>query len=668
MPERLIGPGHPAEVQDFRLPLLRPTQAKRQCRWRGAQPRPTLLSHRRRCLICSLPHKQPKQMAAVGAQAADCLVFVDFQVTAGGGEAEIIEFPFVTFDRSIGDIVDRRRIVVKPATPGVSAPPDSDITEDMLQAAGPLQAAIAEFNKYSFTSFVSENKDFLIVTKNANTMSQLVEECGRKGLKLAAHYRQFANLAADFRAHYKPGSAGLGSIAKMLNHIGKAKDDQRESGMGACEGMATIALEMHADGASFGLNPDLTVAAVSTGATAAPSADNKASVPKSCLPGGRFVVRLRGLPFSAREPDVRAFIAPLVLPESGAIHFTLDRRGRASGECMMQFETKEDALACLDKHKESMGTRYIEVLKSSKVELQAALALAPTASPAARGGRGGGSDSAAPSEEDYTDKTPCVRLRGLPFSAGIAEIQAFLSGIDGIDYKLPNPDTSGGGGDGGAAAAEAEADPGARFSGGGMTLMIGGDGRKTGEAWVAFESTEAAQLCVDVKNKQSMGTRYIELFLTTKGELLRIQESRRAGGVGGFPLAGGGGGSGDGGGSYNGTGAVEEDAVVRLRGIPFTATLQDIQHFFTPTAAPPLAAAAVAGGAGGEGEEGKTGAEGGDAAAEGERETVPFELCERGVHFVPPRDGSGRPSGEAYVEFTTVRYLSTACLLQLGHM
>ena len=66
-----------------------------------------------------------------------------------------------------------------------------------------------------------------------------------------------------------------------------------------------------------------------------------------------------------------------------------------------------------------------------------------------------------------------------------------------------------------------------------------------------------------------------------------------------------------GGGGYGGLGTGEEDAVVRIRGLPFSASLTDIATFFDG-----------------------------------------FGVAERGVQLVPGKVPS-RPSGEAYVEFTT---------------
>lgn len=124
------------------------------------------------------------------ADELDSLVLLNFQATGltTGGAGEIIEFPWVVFDLATGEVTEENRVVVQPE----AGAPDvgSDITLEMLAEAEPLQACIAAFNKYAYTTFTSENKDFAIATADEETMATLTREAAGKGLKLAAHFRQ----------------------------------------------------------------------------------------------------------------------------------------------------------------------------------------------------------------------------------------------------------------------------------------------------------------------------------------------------------------------------------------------------------------------------------------------------------------------------------------------
>ncbi len=74
-----------------------------------------------------------------------------------------------------------------------------------------------------------------------------------------------------------------------------------------------------------------------------------------------------------------------------------------------------------------------------------------------------------------------VKLRGLPYTATTDDIAAFFHG-----YELV---------------------------GGSVHIGTNREGRPSGEAWVDFASAKAAQRAVLERNKQHMGSRYIELFL-----------------------------------------------------------------------------------------------------------------------------------------------------------
>jgi len=74
-----------------------------------------------------------------------------------------------------------------------------------------------------------------------------------------------------------------------------------------------------------------------------------------------------------------------------------------------------------------------------------------------------------------------VRMRGLPFRATNAEIESFFQG-----FQLMQD---------------------------GIEIIAGADGRATGEGLAHFVSAEHARAAVDAKNRQMLGTRYIELFL-----------------------------------------------------------------------------------------------------------------------------------------------------------
>jgi heterogeneous nuclear ribonucleoprotein F/H len=88
------------------------------------------------------------------------------------------------------------------------------------------------------------------------------------------------------------------------------------------------------------------------------------------LPG--HIVRLRGLPYAAREGDVRTFLTGAGVrladvPNSIVIAQTAE--GAPLGEAFAQLAEAADVGLALTRHKEVLGGRYIEVFASSRVKL-----------------------------------------------------------------------------------------------------------------------------------------------------------------------------------------------------------------------------------------------------------------------------------------------------------
>lgn len=156
-----------------------------------------------------------------------------------------------------------------------------------------------------------------------------------------------------------------------------------------------------------------------------------------------------------------------------------------------------------------------------------------------------------------------LRLRGLPFSATDADIREFFK-----DIELSTSQNA-------------------------IVIATSPVDRKpTGEAYVEF-SSEAAQVSALQRNKEKMGERYIELFLSSRGDLLqqlhtqqashRVQQGVSKGGRGrqpqsfAVPISST---AGPGVRAASGPQAATDGSTIRLRGLPFNATVDDIIDFF----------------------------------------------------------------------------------------
>ncbi|KAG8454251.1 hypothetical protein GDO86_000768 [Hymenochirus boettgeri] len=102
-----------------------------------------------------------------------------------------------------------------------------------------------------------------------------------------------------------------------------------------------------------------------------PSSMSQSSQSSMASPPCDGIVRLRGLPYSCSEQDILNFFSGLDIADEG-ITFVLDQRGRKSGEAFVQFLSQEHAEQALLKHKQEIGSRYIEIFPSRRSEIQTA--------------------------------------------------------------------------------------------------------------------------------------------------------------------------------------------------------------------------------------------------------------------------------------------------------
>ncbi|CAM9698167.1 unnamed protein product, partial [Laminaria digitata] len=226
------------------------------------------------------------------------------------------------------------------------------------------------------------------------------------------------------------------------------------------------------------------------------------------------VVRMRGLPFEATKPQIRSFFGDIAVKDSN-IFIVTRPDGKASGDAFVLFATEAEAEGALAKDKEKLGDRWIDLFPTNKGALYQRV--------------GVGVKMAAKPDAEFRG---VLRMRGLPFTAGVEEIRTFFRG-----YKLQEH---------------------------GVFVVNGGDWRPTGESYVLFDSEEEAERAFKALDKQKIGDRWIELFRSTKGDLYTATVRSTVLGM-------------ERGGAMYGR---EPMTCVKLRGLPFNVTENNIFSFF----------------------------------------------------------------------------------------
>ncbi|XP_057710429.1 epithelial splicing regulatory protein 2 isoform X2 [Corythoichthys intestinalis] len=138
-------------------------------------------------------------------------------------------------------------------------------------------------------------------------------------------------------------------------------------------------------------------------------------------------------------------------------------------------------------------------------------------------------DSGTCSKTEQVDNETVIRARGLPWQSSDQDIARFFKGLN--------------------------------IAKGGVALCLNAQGRRNGEALVRFINSEHRDLALQ-RHKHHMGSRYIEVYKATAEEFLKI-----AGGT-----------------SNEVTQFLskENQVIVRMRGLPFNATTQEVLDFLGP--------------------------------------------------------------------------------------
>ncbi|KAH3764249.1 epithelial splicing regulatory protein 2 [Pelomyxa schiedti] len=143
------------------------------------------------------------------------------------------------------------------------------------------------------------------------------------------------------------------------------------------------------------------------------------------------VLRLRGLPFSASTEDIQQFFMGFdVQPQN--VHIMQNADGRNTGDAYVEFSTEDLATrALLSRNKAVLGNRYIELFRCTKGELLSILEhkMGGIYGMYAALGASSGTDPNSSEGGGRKNEMVCVRVRGLPYSATEHDIVNFFSGL-----------------------------------------------------------------------------------------------------------------------------------------------------------------------------------------------------------------------------------------------
>nr|XP_046239056.1 epithelial splicing regulatory protein 2 isoform X2 [Scatophagus argus] len=409
------------------------------------------------------------------ASHSDTLV-VFFGATAGanGGklgsdEREIILLVWQIVDLHEKKVGKLQRCLVKPDTLELTdqCKEETGLTLEDIVKAEPLDKVLQQFQQSvsSELKCLGRSSYTLCVNSPLVIRQALHPEASKKNLVLPECFFSFVDVRKEFqKCCPNAGPVQKLELASMLEYVGLPAVSEQLTGVKEVRSMVQLILRMLAEPYNHEFSCVETVKYKFDSGTC-----------KTEPVDSETVIRARGLPWQSSDQDIARFFKGLSIAKGG-VALCLNAQGRRNGEALVRFINSEHRDLALERHKHHMGNRYIEVYKATGEEF---LKIA-----------GGTSNEVAQflSKENQV----IIRMRGLPFTATPQEVLSFLG--------PESPVTDG-----------AE----------GLLFVKYPDGRPTGDAFVLFSCEEYAQNALK-KHKQILGKRYIELFRSTAAEVQQV--------------------------------------------------------------------------------------------------------------------------------------------------
>ncbi|XP_028392192.1 epithelial splicing regulatory protein 1-like [Dendronephthya gigantea] len=335
----------------------------------------------------------------------------------------------------------------------------------------------------------------------------------------------YVDVELNFKRKY-PQQEGdeLKNVHQVASHLGVENTSENPQGLEFCRVLLGVMQQMPPDG---------TIQMIQTQYSHLPSTNSLQE---------DTIAHVQGFSPNTTEFKLARFFAGLNI-ESGGIVLCPTVSHRQFGEAMVRFTNKEQRDLALNRSGMKFGSRIIEVSKASIQDYTRVM------------------------NQDYANGSPqglnkflhlavndsvIVRMRGLPYNTKASEIVTFFGEESPVFHEQQ-----------------------------GVLFVYHPDGRPTGDAFVLFANAEHGKLALS-KHRQTIGKRYVELFQMSKQEVIQVftrhtipNNGFSFSAIRGIRPAG-----------VEPLNSVQNNAylsnvrnIVRLRGLPYSASVQDILDF-----------------------------------------------------------------------------------------
>lgn len=382
-------------------------------------------------------------------------------------EETVTGISWIAVDVKSNQVGSVHRCVVKSALSGANEASKPNTNLAVTSEAEQLGDALEEFDKFIDTHLTCTGESWCLVTDGQYPLRHYLHlEACRKKAKLSDHFYSFYDLKKEIKRAVKHDS-DFKNLEDVACYCSIDVNNNDPAGLEHCKLIASLVQYLITEGHKFKEAEKI----------------NVKYEPGPCL--GHVlddtILRARGLPWQASDQDVANFFKGLNILRGG-IAFCLNTQGRRNGEAFIRFEKGEHRELALKRHKHHLGTRYIEVYRATAQDFLKIVR--------------GPVDVTQIAANFVSNKAEVIiRMRGLPFHTKEGDVIEFF-----------------------------EEDPPVFKGESGVLMVRNGFGKATGDAFVLFETEEHGCKALQ-RHRCMLGSRYVELFRSSQSEVQQVLNS-----------------------------------------------------------------------------------------------------------------------------------------------
>ncbi|CDJ32193.1 RRM domain-containing protein, putative [Eimeria mitis] len=422
------------------------------------------------------------------AHSFTTLFLIDFSFLRAGNITEVVEIAWVVFDVATRQSLEEVSLLVRPEQ--LLAPAEVltklGVTQEQLFAASTLSEVIQKLDTAVFQRSQDGVNPAMLCVYEPENLKDFRACAAARQVTLYPHFAQAVILKRVIQQYLTVKGDDLKSLSTAAGALHLAAPEGREDGLAACRCICSILFLLLSKGLvllkEHSVNVEDPSALEALKPLVAPAANGFSGVGTH--------IRLRGLPWDVTEDAIVRFLKPVVDVTELDVCVCVGLNKRVTGEAYVNVHSTDMRdVAVRTLHGRMMGPRWIEVFRSSAEDFERAMQRrVAVMSSGTRDGR----------DADVKGLNLTVlKLRGLPWTCTDNDVVNFFQ-EHGFEIGFDS-----------------------------VVLGVAVDGRMNGIAYVELPDAATADAAKEKLHRKYLGRRFVEVYPSTREEMHRAKRPGR---------------------------------------------------------------------------------------------------------------------------------------------